>query len=66
MAENYWHEWIQTLNPNGSIKCHTQRDYMDYSTAVVDPADDTTFWVIHAYASSSTTSLQLVVGKVVP
>ncbi len=36
-----------------------------YTTAVVDPADDVTFWVALPYASSST-KLKAVIGKITP
>ena len=38
---------------------------VDYTTAVVDPADDTTFWVALPYAGSNGT-LKTVIGKISP
>ena len=38
---------------------------IDYTTAVVDPSDDMTFWVALPYAESST-RLKTVVGKISP
>jgi len=38
---------------------------LDYTTAVVDPSDDTTFWMALPYAGSSS-GYRTVIGKVVP
>ena len=43
---------------------------VDYATAVIDPADDATFWVIHTYAHTGQLNDQkywtTVAGKVSP
>jgi hypothetical protein len=39
---------------------------VEYSTAVVDPIDDKTFWVIHEFADKDTNGWRTVVGKVKP
>ena len=39
---------------------------LDYATAVVDPVDDTTFWVIHEYADGATSGWVTVIGVVDP
>jgi hypothetical protein len=39
---------------------------LDYSTAVVDPVDDHTFWFIHKYADGTTKSWKTVIGVVDP
>jgi hypothetical protein len=39
---------------------------LDYSTAVVDPVDDHTFWFIHEYADGTTKSWKTVIGVVDP
>ena len=39
---------------------------IDYATAVVDPLDDTTFWIIHEYADDATKAWKTVVGVVDP
>ncbi len=39
---------------------------LDYATAVVDPVDDVTFWMIHEYADSASQSWKTVVGVVNP
>lgn len=39
---------------------------LDYATAVVDPVDDVTFWMIHEYADGASQSWKTVVGVVNP
>jgi hypothetical protein len=43
---------------------------VDYATAVIDPADDKTFWVIHEYAHTGQSNDRkyrtTVAGKVSP
>ncbi|HXB69159.1 MAG TPA: hypothetical protein VNY05_12995 [Candidatus Acidoferrales bacterium] len=39
---------------------------LDYSTAVVDPVDDHSFWFIHEYADGATKSWKTVIGVVDP
>jgi hypothetical protein len=39
---------------------------LDYSTAVVDPADDTTVWFIHEYADGTTMYWKTIIGVVNP
>jgi hypothetical protein len=42
----------------------TTANKLDYATAVVDPVDDTTFWVSHEYADSTTSSWVTVIGVI--
>jgi hypothetical protein len=44
----------------------THINQLDYATAVVDPIDDETFWLIHEYADDATKSWKTVVGVVSP
>jgi hypothetical protein len=44
----------------------THAYWLDYATAVVDPVDDVTFWMIHEYADSASQSWKTVVGVVNP
>jgi hypothetical protein len=37
---------------------------LDYATAVVDPVDDQTFWLIHEYADDAPNTWKTVVGVV--
>jgi hypothetical protein len=39
---------------------------LDYSTAVVDPVDDHTFWFIHEYADGASNGWKTVIGVVNP
>jgi hypothetical protein len=39
---------------------------LDYQTAVVDPADDRTVWMISEYGDAATNGYKAVVGKVTP
>jgi hypothetical protein len=39
---------------------------LDYQTAVVDPADDRTVWMISEYGDAATKAYKTVVGKVIP
>jgi hypothetical protein len=39
---------------------------LDYQTAVVDPADDRTIWMISEYGDAATKGYKAVVGKVTP
>jgi hypothetical protein len=40
--------------------------YIDYANVVVDPADDTSFWMVHEFADSAGPSFKMVAGKVTP
>jgi hypothetical protein len=40
------------------------KDYIDFANAVVDPADDTTFWMTHEFSNG--TNFIMTVGRVVP
>jgi len=40
------------------------KDYIDYANAVVDPSDETTFWMTHEFSTGS--MFKMVVGRVVP
>ena len=39
---------------------------VDFATAVVDPVDDETVWMIHEYADKEKSSFLAVVGRVKP
>ena len=39
---------------------------LDFAWAIVDPTDDSTVWMIHAYADSTLKRLKAVIGKVKP
>ena len=42
------------------------KNRLDFAWAVVDPSDDSTVWMIHAYADSGLKGLKAVIGKVKP
>ena len=42
------------------------KDWIDYGNAVVDPSDDTSFWMAHEFADQETKQFKMVVGKVTP
>ena len=44
----------------------TQVYKLDYSTAMVDPMDDHSFWFIHEYPDGTTNSWRTVIGVVDP
>ncbi len=44
----------------------TDKDWIDYGNAVVDPTDDLTFWVAHEFADMENRALKMVVGRVTP
>ena len=44
----------------------TPNDQLDYQTAVVDPSDDRTVWMISEYADKEANGYKTVVGKVTP
>lgn len=39
-------------------------DFLDYATAVVDPSDDTSFWLAHEYSDKD--RYTTVIGKIPP
>jgi hypothetical protein len=58
-AENFWHVWY------GDDTCASQKNFLDYGTAAVDP-DGKSFWVVHSYADATTNSFKMVGAKIVP
>jgi hypothetical protein len=53
-AVPYWHV---ADDDNGA-------HYIDFANAVVDPSDDTTFWMTHEFSNGS--AFKMVVGRVLP
>lgn len=54
------------LPPETVATSVTHAYQLDYATAVVDPVDDVTFWMIHEYADDTSKSWKTVVGVVNP
>jgi hypothetical protein len=64
VAENFFHIQYQSTDANGNVVCPQQKDFQDYANAVVDPFDDTAFWVVHAFATAG--GFKMIGAKVVP
>jgi hypothetical protein len=67
----WWPTWLydeadDNLPAETTPTVITHAYQIDYATAVVDPKDDKTFWVIHEYADGATSSWKTVVGVVDP
>jgi hypothetical protein len=56
----------QTLTGDTTPVAYTHEYKLDYVTAVVDPADDLTVWMINEYADAATVSWKTVVGRANP
>jgi hypothetical protein len=70
-AGTWWPTWIyddgDASTPAETTPTVITHAYqLDYATAVVDPKDDKTFWVIHEYADGTTSSWKTVIGVVDP
>jgi hypothetical protein len=61
---SYQPTWVYEGESASTSVTHAYQ--LDYATAVVDPVDDETFWVIHEYADGTSTSWKTVVGVVDP
>ena len=62
-AGDYQPQWFYDADPTDSTPAETTKTSIthaylkiDYATAVVDPADDETFWIIHEYVNNDDTS----------
>ena len=63
---NYDASSTDGIPPETTPTAITHAYKLDYSTAVVDPVDDTTFWVIHEYADGAKSNWVTVIGVVDP
>jgi hypothetical protein len=67
MRENWAHfSRCRSTMENPVTTSVTHAYQLDYATAVVDPVNDETFWVIHEYADGTSTGWKTVVGVVDP
>lgn len=64
---DYTPMWKNPKDPKPiQVTIKTPHDQLDYQTAVVDPSDDLTVWMISEFGDAQTNSYRTVVGKVRP